>query len=268
MFLMLLIGIAIMGLGFFVIFRNRRLEKNGLLKGVVQSCVPSSMEILGVSLPCSELTLEVLSPVGPVYKVVKDAESYAEGTEIDVYYNEETDTFDLAKNVAVGDIKGPLILVGFGSIFVILAILLMMRAAGGAVGDIADGIMLYGFIAMMILIGAFVGIVQPALRKKHMETCYKLPGKQVDYKTKRSRDKGTMYTPIYEFYYNGEAHTLEATVTGNGGKYKQIGRQVTIIMDPKKRKAYCLEDSIAGKNMGLLFLVIGILMLVFVQIGG
>ena len=100
-------------------------------------------------------------------------------------------------------------------------------------------------------------------RKKAMVDCHKVQGTQVDFIKKRGRDKGWIYTPIFEYYHNGQELQLQGTVSGNGSKYHNIGRKVTIVINDVTGETYCAEDMNDGKKMGVTFFGIGIVLGVF-----
>lgn len=95
-----------------------------------------------------------------------------------------------------------------------------------------------------------------------MSDCHTVPGKIIDFRRERS-DDSYVYRPIYGFYHDYQDMSIEGKVAGNGRKYRQIGRKVTIVINDATDEIYCLEDSNDGKKLGFIFLVAGILLLGF-----
>lgn len=260
MILFLLLGIVFMALGIYSMTHSRKMRKLGMSQAYVQDCQPSTLEVLSKSIPCNEITLEIHTAYGVVYKTVKDNLNYQIGQAVDVFYDAQTDKLELAKNVAPADPKGPLLVIGFGAMIVLLIISSEMMKHSDAFAEGFGTVVSYVLAVIFIVAGAYTSMVQPMKRKKAMGDCHKVQGTQVDFIKKRGHNKGWIYTPIFGYYHNGQELQLQGTVSGNGSKYHNIGRKVTIVINDVTGEAYCEDDMNASKKLGVIFLLIGIVL--------
>ncbi|MBE5948855.1 MAG: hypothetical protein E7261_07495 [Lachnospiraceae bacterium] len=262
MILFFIIGLAIIGLGIFAMVHSRKMAKLGKTYATVSSCVESSLQIMSASLPCYEVTFEIPTSYGVTYKTIKDEKSYNVGDTVEIFYDAEADKVELAKNVSPKDSKGPLLIIGFGAM---ICALIVASGMANRSPEFSDKFMLffsYLIAIVFIIAGGYISVIQPTRRKKNMSDCHTVPGKIIDFRRERS-DDSYVYRPIYGFYHDYQDMSIEGKVAGNGRKYRQIGRKVTIVINDVTDEIYCLEDSDDGKKMGFVFLVIGVLLLGF-----
>ena len=123
MLLFFIIGLAVIGLGIFAIVHSRRMNKLGKIRARVQNCIETYMQIGPESVKCYEVTFEVPTAYGVTYVTTKDNQQYDIDDYVDVFYDESRGTVEFPKNVSTNDIKGPLILIGFGILWCALCIL-------------------------------------------------------------------------------------------------------------------------------------------------
>ena len=210
------------------------------------------------------MTFEVHTQYGTVYKTIKDNENYNVGQQVEVMYNLDTDGFDLPKNVSPKSSKGPYLIIAFGAI---ISLIVATPVISLFVTDYEKGFMavlMFVMVAVFIISGGYISIIKPYKRKQEMVNCHTVQGQIVDYKTERGSEGGHMYTPIYGYYYNGEEHRLESDVSSNTEESRQIGREVTIVINNATGESYCLEDMNTGRGMGIIFLIVGIVMAILI----
>lgn len=265
MIFVMILGIAVIALGIYALKHSKRMNKLGRTQARVENCQPSSMEILSKQIPCYEVTFEIYTPHGVVYKSMKDSENYEIGQEIEVFYDAQKDKIELPKNVSPANSKGPYAIIGFGAIFVLVPILYGIGVYSATFSEGITKLFIYSLALLFVVVGVNVAIIKPRKRKKAMVDCYKVQGTLVDFITKRSKKDGHLYTPIYSFYYNGQDMHMTGNVSGNSSKYRQIGRRVTIVINTATGEKYCLEDMDTGRKIGFLFLSIGVILTVIFE---
>lgn len=258
MLLFFIVGLAVMGLGIFAKVHGSRMYKCGITHAVVRECQPAVKQIGATQIPCSEITLEIPTAYGVVYKSIKDNRNYNVGDTVDVLYNPQNDTIEFPKNVSAPNSKGPYLLIGFGAMICILLVLLEIGKHSKAFNDGLILFLSYFLAVGLIFGGVFLAFIRPARRKKQMVSCRKVNGKQVDYNRRRGNNNGYTYTPIYEFYHNGEMVRIEGEIGGNGSKYRQIGRNVTIVINDETGEMYCLDDVASIKKATIFIIIFGI----------
>ena len=111
-----------------------------------------------------------------------------------------------------------------------------------------------GFISIIFIALGILGIYQKITLSKNKRTMHSLEGIVVDYISKPSNHCRTMYSPVYEYEWNGIKKRLYSNLYKNGKRYA-IGRHVHIFVDPRTEDVICLEDENAAN---LLFLVFGL----------
>ena len=255
-----LIGVAIIILGIWVTVHTKRMNRGKRIDAVVVNWEPSSMEILGQSLPCAEVTLEIPTSYGVQYKNMKLDMLRGASDTVEVYYDEKRDKLDLAENVRTNSGKGPYMLIGFGVIWCMIFVLAYLMTTNTSAGEIAKYVMIYGMSLLFIAVGVGLVIVQPVKRKRELERSRMVEGTLVEYITKHGRGKEMdVHCPVYEYYYNGEFKRLKSNVAGSSDKYRQIGRKVTIVINEATGNVYCKEDQGSGVIMGIVFAVFGVI---------
>lgn len=166
-----LIGIAIIILGIYVVIRNKRLLKGRHVHAVVQDCQPSSINVISTEIPCSMITLEIPTSHGIIYKQMRHQKSFAQGETMEVYYDEENDTLELAENVRLNSGTGPYILIGFGVLWCVIMGLCAVMQYSDTYGGIVGEIMGYAICIGIVITGFCVAVIGPRKRKKEMENC-------------------------------------------------------------------------------------------------
>lgn len=262
MILFFIIGLAIIGLGSYAMVHGRRMNKLGKTYATVSTCVESSLNIMSQELPCYEVTFAIPTDYGVTYKSIKDEHKYNVGDTVEIFYDAEKDSVEFAKNVAPKDNKGPLILIAFGELWCAIILAAARAERSPAFSEKFMLFFSYALAIVFIIVGAYVAIIQPARRKRNMSDCHTVPGKLIDFRRERS-DDSYVYRPVYGFYHDYQDMSIEGKVAGNGRKYRQIGRKVTIVINDATDEIYCLEDSNDGKKIGFIFLIIGVLLLGF-----
>ncbi|MBO5449025.1 MAG: DUF3592 domain-containing protein [Ruminococcus sp.] len=118
---------------------------------------------------------------------------------------------------------------------------------------------------ILIIFGAVffaVGILLLCICKKRKTSCTaSAEAKIVDIKTivrQTSNGRKTMYAPVYEFYANGETHTIrnDSYSKSNKDEY-HVGQTVTIFYDPYDPKKSYIENDNTNLVGGIAFTIIG-----------
>jgi hypothetical protein len=101
-----------------------------------------------------------------------------------------------------------------------------------------------------------------------MEFCQVVSGRVVDVRTRTQRKDGrtyTMYTPVYNFYYDGNEYTLISPNSSNSPKNATPGRNVSIVINEKTGKLYCREDE--SRGLFIIFGIVGVAIAIAVLFG-
>lgn len=200
--------------------------------------------------------------MGVENKTIKDEHTYNVGDTVWIFYDAKNDKVELPKNVSPQNSKGPLLLIGFGAMICALIVATEMANRSPEFNEKFMLFFSYLIAVIFIIAGGYISVIQPTRRKKNMSDCHMVPGKIIDYRRERS-DDSYVYRPIYGFYHNYQDMSIEGKVAGNGRKYRQIGKKVTIVINDATDEIYCLEDADDGKKLGFIFLIIGTLLLGF-----
>ncbi len=261
MILFFLIGIALIVLGIYVIIKNKRMLKGKRVHAVVQGCVPSYNNLASGEIPCMEITLEIPTSYGIIYKTMKDFDTYNQGDTIEIYYDEKRDRMELAENVQQNRGAGPYACIGFGVLICIIIGLVEAMEYSEPVRQNAPRMLGYALSLAFVVVGFWSGILRPYRKNREMVHCHTVEGQIVDYERKRSgRRQDITYCPTYEFYKNGKLVRMESTVSGNSKKYCQIGRKVTIVINDVTGETHCKEDLQTSMKMGIFFFIAGIVL--------
>lgn len=259
----LIIGILIIALGVYSWISTKKKEKQGRLNAVVCNCSQNYIELMGETEVAYEISLEVHTEYGVTYKTVKSEKSYNIGDNIPVYYNVQDDTIALAKQGQT-DMKSHLAIIGFGVLWCAIIIMAMWAQSSPEAGEIVGKIMGIVLPVIFICIGFNLAVIKPRKYKNEMVNCTTVPGSIVNFKTKRTKKGGRVYCPQYGFYHNGQNQTFWGHVSSNSNKYREIGRQVTIVINNKTGIITCLEDENATRGFGFVFFFAGLFFLVVV----
>lgn len=257
--ILFVLGIIFIAISIFVIIRNKKYEKGRHIYAVVSDCQTATMNVMSAEIPCTQITIEIPTSNGVVYKQMKHAKEFNPGDVIEIYYSDKHDTFELAENVKLNSGKGPYILMVFGIGLCLLAALLEVYENSEKYGDMAGYILVYGLCLSLILAGGYLCIYKPIRIKRQMQNCHIVKGRLTDYKKKRDCDREYKYTPMYEYYYNGQKKHLHSSVSGNGRKYRQIGREVSIVINNMTGEIFCKEDAKDGVLIGAICMIGGII---------
>lgn len=250
------IGLAIIGLGIFAKKHSNNMYKLGITYARVQDCQPATKTFGEMEIPCTQLTLEVPTAYGVVCKTVLDNGNYQVGDTVEIFYDATTDKIEFRKNVSEKGNKGPYILMAFGAFICLILLMTGLGSIFPTVSYTMTQILSY-FVALALLLGGlYLGILKPQRRKRAMSDCHTVPGVQVDYK--RNRD---MYTPIYEFYHNGEMLRIEGESSNNGSRYRNKGRRVTIVINDVTGEKYCLDDVSGIQKTAIILTLFGAVVL-------
>lgn len=257
--ILFVLGLIFIAISIFVIIRNKKYEKGRHIYAVVSDCQTATMNVMSAEIPCTQVTIEIPTSNGIVYKQLKHANVFNPGDVIEIYYSDKHDTFELAENVKLNSGKGPYLLMALGFGFCMLTALYEVYMNSEKYGDIAGNILIYGLCLSLILIGGFLCIYKPIRIKRQMQSCYIVKGRLADYNKTRDSGNTYKYTPIYEYYYNGQKKHLHSSVSGNGRKYRQIGREVSIVINNLTGEIFCKEDEKDGALIGAICMIGGII---------
>lgn len=262
MILMFLIGILIIALGIRVLIQERKEKKKRCYRAVVTNCDESFMDVRSTGRRHYDVTLEIQTDYGVTYKTIKSDRDYGTGYVCQVHYDVQTDTAEFARDYRQNKSKDGWIAIGFGVLWSAIIGLVMWMQQSETGSEIGGRIFGYGISITFVCIGLYALIIKPIKNRKQMGDCQEVPGRIVDFTTRRgSKRNRKLYCPIYGFYYQGMEQTIHGTISSNTDKYRQIGRKVTIVINNKTGQIYCAEDEKTGRNMELLFGAVGMLFL-------
>ncbi len=254
----LLFGLLIVVLGIYVKVHNYRLHKYARkVAATVVYTEPVVINILSQPIPGHKNVIEIGTSQGVITKELTEEQPREVGAYVRGYYDESNDKFMKESDVKTNEGAGPYIMIASG--LVICAIMILVLWMQNSEANSQVGARIFGYIisVVFVLVGAWVGIGTPLRRKKEMLNCHTVPGVLVDYKAEDD-DNGTSYFPVYEYYVYGEPRRIGSPVGGSANKYRQLGRQVTIVINDKTGEVYCAEDNKTSGKLGILFLVIGL----------
>ncbi|MBQ7919742.1 MAG: hypothetical protein IJ324_07375 [Lachnospiraceae bacterium] len=262
-YLFFIIGLAVVGLGIYAKVHSNRMYKLGITKATVVGHQPAVKKIGQTEIPCTQVTLEIPVEFGAVNKTVLDNSTYNVGDVVDIYYDSEKDYVEFPKNISEKGSKGPYVLMAFGAMISLLVLFAELSKSSAAISEGFTMILSYFVVFALILGGAFLAIIRPMRRKKEMVNCRMVSGKLVDYyRDSHGRNRGeSTYKPIYEFYDNGETVRIEGEQSSSGSRNRQIGREVTIVINDKTGERYCLDDMAGIRKVAFLCLAFGVVVL-------
>lgn len=128
-------------------------------------------------------------------------------------------------------------------------------------GEVKEqGKLVFGYVMSIIFMGAgIMGIYKKIKMSQNIHNMISVLGVQTDfvvsYHLRSSTNASEVYQPIYEYEWGGERRQYKSSVAGSHKKYRTIGRQVHILVNPQTGEVFCSEDE---KTAGGLFLFIGI----------
>ncbi len=266
MFLFFILGLGIIGLGVYAKVHSNRMNKLGIIKAKVLAHQPTVKKIGQTEIPCTQVTLEIPVEFGAVTKTVLDNGKYNVGDVVDIYYDAEKDFVEFPKNISEQGSMGPYVLMGFGAMISLLVLFAELSERSEIIRSGFTTALSYFVALALILGGAFLAIIRPMRRKKELINCRTVSGKLVDYRSEKHRRRERVYRPIYEFNDNGELVRIEGEQSSNGSRNRQIGREVTIVINDRTGEKYCLDDVAGIRKVALICMVFGVVVL-FILIG-
>lgn len=261
MVIFFLIGVAIIALGIRMLVVDYKDKKRKTYKAMVIECVENYDDVRYTNRRYYDVTLEIETDYGILRKTIQTNKLYNIGYGCEVYYDIQTDSTNFAKGDRKSKVKESLFVIGFGVIWCTIIGLAMWMQTSKEAAQIGGMILAYGIAITFVCIGLYGLIVMPIKRKKSMEDCKIIPGKQVDFTVRRGKKGRKLYNPIYGFYYNGMEQTIHSSMSSNTSKYRQIGRPVNIIVNEKTGVICCAEDVSSTRKMYILFGVMGAVVL-------
>ena len=258
------VGIVVIVLGIMGLVNGKKKHPGEKIAARVRSCEAAQAELMGQTVFCYNVTLEIFTPGETVIQTIQDREPYEEGQYIDVYYDAQKNAITPERYRKDSNSKGGWMIIGFGVLLIGLGVSLDLMKKSEEFAEIMKVVLLYGSAILFTAIGAGLFLAKHKKLKNQLENSSKIEGTLVDYKEEYNSDNhSTYYRPIYSYFLNDLERRLEGSVAGSGAKYRQIGRKVTIVVNNTTKEVYCLEDAKEQKNFALIFFVVGLLMLAF-----
>lgn len=231
-------GLFFAGLGVYKFVDESRKIKNSS-KAIIAKIEETTSEDTYASIQKYNISLEIESKNGPIWKDVETSHYYPVGSECEVYYTPDSKYIEFIDEVKKEKTNAILAGVGVGVTF-------CMLTAGFIIDEHFPEYM-NGFvftsaymIAIGFLLGGILGIIKRIIRYFNEEkNCYKVPGKIIDMvRYHRSLQ------PVYEFYDNCVRRTLVSSMREDRYSIlrRNIGDKGTIVIDKKTGRAYCKED--------------------------
>ena len=254
------VGVIFIIIGIILTVRNKKLKR--IVRATVIDCVKAESIICGSRVECFETTFEIKTTNGVIHNTIKRQEPFDVGASFNVKYYQKEDRIELAKeeNNNLGNLPIVLFSIGF---FIIIA----MTLVGLYKTDVEKFIYIFcGLIGMIFAsAGLYECVYRPNKLNKQMKDCVMVQGVVVDYTVNFRYHNGRVYRSIYEYYYEGVYHRIESLAGGSERKYAEIGRRVTIAVNRNTGKAYCLEDEKVGRKIGIIFLIVGAVVIAMVN---
>lgn len=120
------------------------------------------------------------------------------------------------------------------------------------------------FICILLVLISIWGIVKKIQFRIRLSKMQAIPGYLVEFTESYRRNsyhkKVIIYQPYYEYEIMGMKYRYKGKVSGSNSIYCTIGRQVTMLFDPKSGKVVCKEEEKTGSNTMILAGVFGILL--------
>lgn len=157
--------------------------------------------------------------------------------------------------------KAGWVFIAFGTIWCVTIGMAIWAPSSEAAGKFAGVFFPFGMSILFILIGFNIAIIKPRRLKNEMADCTVVQGSLIDYRVRRRKKGGAIYCPQYGFYHNGEQRTIWGTVGSSSRKFRQIGRQVSIVINNRTGRIYCLEDERSRRTFGFMFVLMGLFFL-------
>lgn len=212
-----------------------------------------------------EITIDFYDLNGQtLVKTIPSAKPYAPGDVIRCRYVDKTGLLlpESSPELQAGLKQTVLVFVIFFVVFMgIVAAMLWGMQSLKEPSD--DAVIIFGyFIGVLFMAIGALGIYKKIKRSQNAHNLLSLFGMQVDYTVGSSTDsEGTetnIYYPIYEYDWGGEKRRFAGKMGSSGKKYRTIGRQVHILVNPQTKEAVCKEDENASDGLLLIFGFVGL----------
>ena len=213
---------------------NKALKR--VIRATVSECTIGESVIGGMITQCYDVTLAIPTLKGVVYKIIKKGQELPIGTIIDVYYDEDEEEVCLAELRQKEKDSHPKVFTIIGCVAMVAGLLTALIQGFGFNGLIFGYTVGFSVCLAVAYVGFWLAFLRTMKLSNEEQGCYKVRGVQVDYARISSRNGNSSFVPIYEYRYNGKIKKHRGTIGGTGSKYKQIGKEVTIVINRKNDK--------------------------------
>lgn len=262
--LIVLCGIILVAIGV-IIAVNINKALNRIIRATVSDCTVGESVIGGMIMQCYDVTLAIPSARGIVYETIKKGQELPIGTMVNVYY--EDGDVCLAELRQKEKDSLPKVFTVVGCVAIVVGLVIALIQGFGFNGMIFGYTVGITVCIVVAYLGLWMAVFKPIKLSNVEESCDKVRGVQVDYARISSKNGKSSYVPIYEYRYNGKIKKYRGAISGNGSKYRQNGREVTIVINRKNDKVYCLEESRETSKMGIFIMLFGLLILIGIVSG-
>lgn len=262
--LIVLCGIILVAIGV-IIAVNINKALNRIIRATVSDCTVGESVIGGMIMQCYDVTLAIPSARGIVYETIKKGQELPIGTMVNVYY--EDGDVCLAELRQKEKDSLPKVFTVVGCVAIVVGLVIALIQGFGFNGMIFGYTVGITVCIVVAYLGLWLAVFKPIKLSNVEESCDKVRGVQVDYARISSKNGKSSYVPIYEYRYNGKIKKYRGVIGGNGSKYRQNGREVTIVINRKNDKVYCLEESRETSKMGIFIMLFGLLILIGIVSG-
>lgn len=128
----------------------------------------------------------------------------------------------------------------------------------GKENDIKEYLKNVLFFCVFIAFGMFISFMIELEKENCTEIVdARVVDVEVSYSKSRKGTKSTVYTPVYEFEFNGEKHTV-ASRTSSGFNSVDIGDNVKLNVNPDNvQEVFCSEQNKSIKLIAIILKLIG-----------
>lgn len=266
-FAIVLCGIILVAIGVICAI-NVNKALNRVIRATVSDCTIGESLIGGMMMQCYDITLAVPTAKGIVYKIIKKGNELPIGTMVNVYYDDRDDEVCLAQLRQKEKDSHPKVFTIIGCVAIVVGLIIALIQGFGFNG------LIFGYTVGILTclavayLGLWLAFFRPMKLSEEEQNCDKVRGVQVDYARESSGHRRVFggarrssYVSIYEYRYNGKTKRHRGTIGGTSPKYRQNGREVTIVINRKNDKVYCLEDSREISKVGVFIMIFGLLIL-------
>ena len=264
--LIVLCGVILVSIGVICAININKAIKQ-VIRATVSDCIIGESVIGGMITQCYDVTLAVPTLKGIAYKIIKKGQELPIGTIVDVYYDYKDDEVCIAELRKKEKDSHPKVFSIVGCVAIVVGLFIALIQGFGFNGMIFGYTVGIAVCLAVAYLGLWLAFFRPIKLSNEEENCIKVRGVQVDYVKISSKNGNSSYAPIYEYRYNGKIKKYKSKIGGNSPKYKQNGKEVTIVINRKKDKIYCLEESRETSKMGIYIMIFGILILIGIVTG-